>query len=372
MHRTVLPCDLIRYRLLYLFLGVLTAGLFAPVASALETTRTLHFVNGSRKAVVLVSYDEVGLTYRQSKKETKVSWQELTAASSFLARKELTPYDDASKRVKLADFARELRLYPEAMEQYEIALALGGLDENSFEDIAAAVEKEEVTWLTSRIDTLLKSRAEPEQCLSAIKRLRVRYPTHKRNAEYQPHIEELVSILAKRKQGEVDAAKAKVDSADLAKLRKKVDKLLARKKKALLKAKELQDAAPTAIARRSISGVKKCLIEPKGAEKYYKRARGNLRDLVRVDKDFQIVDGKQIQKEYDAIAGELIECFLPVARLYMKERNYRGAVKMVQKILFYDPIHEEALEMARIIRKNRIHFKASDRSGIKGPIVTGG
>jgi hypothetical protein len=57
--------------------------------------------------------------------------------------------------------------------------------------------------------------------------------------------------------------------------------------------------------------------------------------------------------------------------MMMRERNYRGALKMVQKILFYDPIHEEALDMAREIRKKRITFKASDITGIRGPIVTG-
>ena len=77
-----------------------------------------------------------------------------------------------------------------------------------------------------------------------------------------------------------------------------------------------------------------------------------------------------MQPQFASYMATVSRGYLPVARLYMRGRNYKGAVRTVQKILFYDPIHEEALEMARVIRKNRITFKASDITGIRGPIVT--
>ncbi|MHC4940429.1 MAG: hypothetical protein ACYTHK_15930 [Planctomycetota bacterium] len=345
-------------------------GVLAAVAAA-GPTRTIEFKTGKKKTVALEKFDEERLTFSQAGKQTAVAWEELKPASAFAARKELTPYDDAAQRIGLAEFGLRLKLFPEAMEQYEIALALGGLDEGAFEKKAEEVEKAEIAYLTGRIDELLKKKAEPADCLRAIKRLKERYPDHPRNEEYQPRIQELVDILAKRKQSELDDAAQKKLGKEQAALRAKIDKLQEKKVTSLRKAATMQQEALPYVERRTISGLKKKLLEPRGAEREFKKARACLREMVKVDKEFTIIKRKEIQDEYDAIAAQLIECYLPVARLYMRERNYKRAVETVQKILFYDPIHEEALEMARIIRKNRITFKASDRTGIKGPIVTG-
>lgn len=339
--------------------------------AAAGPTRTIEFKTGKKKTVVLDKFDEQGLTFSQAGTQSVVAWDKLTPVSAFGARKELTSYDDAAQRIGLAEFGLRLKLFPEAMEQYEIALALGGLDEAAFEAKAKQVEKAEIAYLTGRIDELLKRKAEPAVCLQAIKRLKQRYPDHPKNAAYQPRIQELVDILAKRKQAELDDATQEKESKESAALRKRIDKLQTKKVTALRKAATMQQESLPLIERRTISGLKKKLLEPRGAERQYKRARACLRDMVKIDPQFTIVKRKQVQDEYDAIAAQLIACYLPVARLYMRERNYKRAVETVQKILFYDPIHEEALEMARIIRKNRITFKASDRSGIKGPIVTG-
>jgi len=361
---TFLILDMMLLRTLFL-VGALAA------AAAAGPTRTIELKDGKKKTVVLEKFDEKGLTFSQAGKQTTVAWDELTPASAYEARKELTPYDDAAARVGLGEFARARRLYPEALEQFEIALALGGLDEAGFEAKAKQVEKEEIAFLTARIDELLASKAEPAVCLAAIKRLKERYPDHAKNAVYQPRIEELVAVLAERKQAVVNEEKQAEESAELTALREQIDKLQEKKAAALREAAELRQASLEYIERRTISGVKKTLLEPRGAERELKKARRYLRDMVQVDREFRIVDKKQVQDEWDAIAAQLIECYLPVARLYMRERNYKRAVETVQKILFYDPIHEEALEMARIIKQNRITFKASDRTGIKGPIVTG-
>jgi len=348
---------------------LLLTALFAGAALA-GPTRTIHLQDGGKKTVVLEKFDETGLTFSQSGDETTVAWSELTPASAYEARKELTPYDDAAERVRLADFARGLQLYPEAMEQFEIALALGGLDEAAFEKKAKQVRKEEVAFLTGRIEALLASKAEPEACLAAIKRLKERYPAHPKNEEYQPRIQELVDVLAKEKQAKVDAQEKKADSEELAELREELSRYQEMKVRFLREAAELQEEAKKYVERRSISGIKKKLLEPRGAEREYKKARDCLRAMVKVDREFLVIDKAEIQKEWDTIAARLIECYLPVARQYMRGRNYKGAVETVQKILFYDPIHEEALEMARIIKKNRITFRASDITGIRGPIVT--
>jgi len=338
--------------------------------AAAGPTRTVQFKDGKKKTVVLEWCDDAKLVYSQAGRKTEIEWSKLMPASAYEARKELTSYDDADARVALAEFARGLKLFPEAMEQYEIALALGGLDERSFEKKAESLEKEEIAYLTGLIDALLKSKAEPTTCLTAIKRLKERYPDHPKNDDYTPHIQALVDILAKAKQSENDAREQAVESKEMAELRKKLDKLQAKRVKAQAKAKKLRGESADPIAKRSISGVKKKLLAPRGAEKYYKEIRKLLRDMYKVDRQFRIIDKKELQKADDATAAALVECYVPVARLLMRERNYKSAAKMVEKILFYDPIHEEALDMGREIRKKRIHFKASDITGIKGPIVT--
>ena len=123
--------------------AALLVGLMAAIAAA-GTTRTIQFKDGKKKTVVLEECDDAGLVYSQAGNKTEIKWDELMAASAYEARKELTSYDDADARLALAEFARGLKLYPEAMEQYEIALALGGLDESSFEKKAEALQKEEI------------------------------------------------------------------------------------------------------------------------------------------------------------------------------------------------------------------------------------
>ena len=344
-------------------------GLLVAVAAA-GPTRTIEFADGRKKTVVLEACNDNVLTYSQAGRKTEVAWSALKPRSAYTARKELTSYDDAAKRLDLAEFARGLKLFPEAIEEYEIAHALGAIDEAAYDEKEKEVAKEEVAYLTAKIDTLLKSKAEPTVCLDAIKRLKSRYPSHAKNDEYAPHIKALVKILAQRKETEQNKIVEAKESKELAALRKEVEKREAKIVKALSKAEKVRENAPDAIKKRSISGIKKALIEPRGAERYYKQARKLLRGLARLDRQFRIVDRKKLQKRFDAIAIDLVDCYLPVARMLMRDRNYKGAARMVEKILFYDPINEEALEMGREIRKRRITFKASDITGIKGPIVT--
>ena len=101
------------------------------------------------------------------------------------------------------------------------------------------------------------------------------------------------------------------------------------------------------------------------------QARKRLRNIARLDQHGLIVSREEIQSEYAAIEKLLIDCYLKVARILLQERNYKGAVEYVRKILLYDPIHEEALEMVEEIRKNRITFKLSDITNAR-PRVTGG
>jgi tetratricopeptide (TPR) repeat protein len=336
-----------------------------------EETRSLTFKDGKRKSAVLESFDAAGITVRIGGRRRTLDWSDLTPASAYRARAALTPYDDGAARLELSLFATGLRLYPEALEQLEIALALGGLDEAAFEKREAEIEDLEVEYLCRRIDELLLDGSDPRTCLQAIKRLRERYPENENNAAYEGHVDALVRKLAQEameKQAEETRA---AEDAELAGLRRGVQKIQARKRKALEKAEALRKESEPAIEKGQVSRVKRKLVEPSGAERYYKKARSHLRALARLDKHFRIVEKDALQKEYEAIEKRLIECYLGVARILMKGRNYKGAVEYVRKILYYDPIHEEALEMVEEIRRNRITFKLSDITNAR-PRVTGG
>jgi hypothetical protein len=67
----------------------------------------------------------------------------------------------------------------------------------------------------------------------------------------------------------------------------------------------------------------------------------------------------------------LVACYLEVAKMLLSQRNYKGTIPYVQKILYYDPIHEEALDMVETIRKNRITFRVSELTNAH-PRVSGG
>jgi hypothetical protein len=342
----------------------------AAAASAAEPL-TLVLKDGNKRTVTPLSFDADGLLAKYGSDEVRFPWEDLVPESAYSARKALTPYDDGTAILDLSRFARGLRLYPEAMEQLEIALALGGLDEKGFETEQKEVAEEEIGFLTATIDSLLETEAEPERCLAAIKRLRERYPGSEANATYEQHVKELVQALAEEKQAGEDAAAKKADDKAMAKLKEAVGKEQGRKEQALANAAALIKEADPAIELRQVSRVKRKLLEPQGAEKQLKNARKNLRNIAKLDPEGLLVSRDDLKKEYGSIEKSLIDCYLKVARILMKERAYKGAVEYVRKILLYDPIHEEALEMVEEIRKNRISFRLSEITNAR-PRVTGG
>lgn len=344
--------------------------LLAGAASAAEPL-ILQLKDGNKRTVEPLSFDADGLTAKYGSEEVRYPWGDLVPASAYAARKALTPFDDGTRILDLSRFARSLKLYPEAMEQLEIALALGGLDEGAFEKEQKEVATEEVEFLTATIDSLLETEAEPERCLAAIKRLRERYPSDEANAKYEPHVKDLVQALADEKQAAEDAAAKKADDKAMAKLNEAIRKEQVRKLEALATAAQLREESKPAIEQRVVSRVKKKLVEPMGAEKYLKEARKRLRNIAKLDPQGLVVARADIQKEYTAIEADLVACYLEVARILMKERAYKGAIEYIRKILLYDPIHEEALEMVEEIRKNRISFRLSEITNAR-PRVTGG
>ncbi len=344
--------------------------LLAASAAAAEPL-TLVLKDGNKRTVNPLSFDADGLLAKYGAEDVKFAWNDLTGESAYAARKALTAYDDGAAILDLSRFARGLALFPEALEQLEIALALGGLDEAAFENEQKEVAAEEVEFLTATIDNLLETEAEPLRCLAAIKRLKERHPSDEANATYEPRVKELVQALAEEEQAEEDATAKKADDKAMAKLREAVGKEQARKEQALATAAQFRKEADPAIELRQVSRVKRKLVEPQGAERFLKDARKRLRNIAKLDPQGLLVPREDLQKEYASIEKLLIDCYVQVARILMKERAYKGAVEYVRKILLYDPIHEEALSMVDEIRKNRITFKASDISNAR-PRATGG
>jgi len=158
------------------------AVLLALAVTATATDQlTLVLKDGNKRTVTPLSFDETGLAAKYGADEVRYPWADLAPDSAYAARKALTPYNDGAAILDLSRFARRLQLYPEAIEQLEIALALGGLDEAAFEKERKEVAAEEIDFLTATIDSLLETDAEPEECLAAIKRLKERYPDDEAN-----------------------------------------------------------------------------------------------------------------------------------------------------------------------------------------------
>jgi len=245
-------------------LAVLLA--LAAAAGAAEQM-TLVLKDGNKRTVTPLSFDAEGLAAKYGADEVRYPWADLAPDSAYSARRALTPYSDGTAILDLSRFARRLRLYPEAVEQLEIALALGGLDEAAFEKERKELAGEEIDFLTAMIDNLLETEAEPEQCLAAIKRLRERYPDDEANKKYEPHVKGLVQAIAEEKQAGEDAAAKKADDKALSKLQEAVGKEQARKEQALANVAGLMKELEPAIELWQVSRVKRKLLEPQGAEK---------------------------------------------------------------------------------------------------------
>jgi len=351
---------------------ILLAALALPGALALAgRTMTIIEKDGKKRVVELESFDDAGLTYEQGGSRETVAWNELAPRSAYEVRKALTPFDDAVQRRKLSRFAAERHLYPEAIEQLEIAAALGGIDEAGYEKRERELREAEILYLRLRIDKLLASKAEPEACLAAIKRLKERYPNNEATRAYEPRIQELVDRIAKRKQAALDKKEQKKVDREFARLQRRVAKEDAERKEDFERGEKLFKESDEAIEMRQVSRIKKKLLMPRGAERYYKKARRHLRNLARIDREGRVIPKAELQKQYDLIGDRLVECYLRVARSSMRQRNYKSAAEFVRKVLYYDPINEEALDMVEEIRKNRITFKLSEITNAR-PRVTGG
>ncbi len=346
--------------------------LVAVTVSAAAGSMTIVLRDGKKKRTVTpLRFDEIGLTARSGSDEVVFPWEKLTPESAFAARNSLTSFESGTARLGLAEFALRLGLFEHGQAEFEVAQALGALTEAEFEKKLAALRTSELGYYKRRIDGLLKKNVEPRRCLELIKKLKERYPDDAVVKAYEPAVEKLVDKIADKADAKVEADQKRIEDKATARLRKAVMKLVAKKTKAMAKADALMAEAPAAIKLRQVSRVKKKLVEPAGAERYLKRARKYLRQIAKVDKKFEIVKKAAIQAEYEAIEKKMLACYLDTARILMKERNYKGASEYVRKILYYDPIHEEALEMVKQIRKNRIRFKMSDITNAR-PRVSGG
>jgi tetratricopeptide (TPR) repeat protein len=320
-------------------------------AAAADQQLALEFADGTTKTMTVSVCDDLGVFIGSGAQRSRIAWARLTPACALRVRAALTPPMDVEARRELAEFARRLKLYPEAIEAWQIVLALGGIDAAGFRTHQEELAAEEQEYLCSRIDALLASGEEPVMCLAAIRSLAARYPDHPANAKYEPRIAKLEEAVA--------AAGPGPDALALASLREEIRKLTAEKAEHLEKADALRRQAVPAIEKEQLSRIRKLLLEPKGAELHYKRARGCLRSMARADKRFQVTVRDELQKEFDRIGRELIDCYLTVARPLLRQRNYKGTVEYVRQVLLLDPIHEEALKMVEEIRKNRIHFESS-------------
>jgi len=343
------------------------------VLAALSTAAPLELArrDGRRFAAEPVSYDDAGVVVARGGKEERIAWRDLEPASALAARKALVSFEDGAGRLQLSEFAASLGLFPEAIAELEVALALGAVAEAEFEARRKELEEAELLFLATEIDRLLETGAEPEECLAAIRRLKDRYPDHPLHERYAPAVRELVDALAKQAEETRLQAEAASGKAALDERAKKIAALDKKKAQALLEARKLFEAGVEAAEKGQVSRARNRLVEPLGAERRYKEARELLRKIARADPDFQVVTKDGLRKEYDAIEASLIDCYLRVARVLLRERNYKGAAEYVRKILLYDPIHEEALAMAEEIRRNRIQLKLSDITNTK-PRVSGG
>ncbi|MFQ5844836.1 MAG: hypothetical protein ACE5JG_07600 [Planctomycetota bacterium] len=346
--------------------------LFVASAAVAGPALDLHFKDGRKVTATVSAHDAETVTLGTGATQRKVRWAELRPESAFRARRALTPYDDGPARLRLSEFAAAHRLFPQALEELEVTLALGGLTEDQFERRARALREAEVEALSEKIESCLEKGEEPAVTLDAIKALRKRYPDHPINRIYEPLVKQLVGKLEKSARSLQEAERRIEDAAAVADLKQHLAPVRRKVDRALAKAAELKEKGLQAAARDVVSGTRKKLVDERiGAVAWFKKARTSLRKLAKLDRGFRVLDREALRKEYDRIEKDLVDCYLTAARVYLGQRNYKRAALYVYKVLLYDPIHEEALEMKEEIGRNRIRFKASDITNAR-PRQTGG
>lgn len=348
---------------LLLALGILLAAAAPLWASGDERPVDLPLVNGKTlNGVVKSATREEVVLETGPDKIRRIPVSSLTPLGVYRVRAALAPPADGEARKRLAELAADLGLFVEARVEYEKALALGALDERTFNKAVRGAEIHAVKQGASFARKQAES-GDLEGALDTATKLRLHFSA----APNAPEINKLVNDLLKLvRELDEEAAEMKAELDEAMSDIKKNKEILRRKAEGQNQLAQGLEAAQDAAEARERGAVSKARKATEKADEYLRDARRNFGRLVRIlpRGDELLVDVKKKLVELDRAQFELL--FEMAWFEWAESKTYTRAEEYAARASYIDPVHPELMELRDELVSSRIRYRLSDVTNARG------
>lgn len=285
----------------------------------------------------------------------------------FRARQALAPPADGEARLELAHLAMDMGLHVEARIEFEKALALGAMDEETF---AAALAQAERTAVEVGM-AAARHQAEAGDCEGALeiaRRLRLEFA----DAASAGEVETLVKdLLARIEEIEAEAAR---ERAALEKVQRGVHRkkeIFSRQTKAMDLMREGKHHADLSTAARTQGSVTRARKAAELADERYMEARRHLGRLRRV-LDRESSERIEVLQALDKLDREQFALLFGMASFLFHEAGaISHAERYVARASYLDPVDPDLVELRDLILSRRIRYRLSDMTNARGTVSGG-
>jgi len=336
----------------------------ASVATAADDILTLK----NDKIVVgqIKSLDEKGVTVVTKDGEAKYDWAALVPRCQYEVRSDHLGEKDADGHAGLADFCLDNRLFAEARSEANIAKALGYDDRKALAGFLATVNQAEADYTFAKVEQLIAEQ-DFDKAREEIRRFLRQAPP----SDFTDRARAMVADLIRRRDAQIIRNEEEKKLA--VKLEKK-QKLTERIEKLTAEVKKYRDAATTAYAEgvryHNLGNITRAKKGYEACEHFLFRAHHTLSRIQRLVRRGATFD--KASEEKSAIRARLVEVYLGLARLHVSQRNYKRGMPFLLKVLFLDPVNEEALILRDKVNANWLRTSARRLTNTPGVRVTSG
>jgi len=338
--------------------------LMATTAAAADDILTLK--NGRIVVGQIKSLDEKGVTVAARDGEAKYDWDSLLPRCQYEIRSDHLGEKDADGHASLADFCLDHRLFAEARAEANIAKALGYENKKALAAFIATVNQTEAEFTFAKIEQLIAEESFDEAREEIRRFLRQAPPS-----SHTDRARALVADLIRRRDSQILREE---EEKKVAEQLEKKKMLTERIEKLTADVKKYRDAATAAYAEgvryHTLGNVTRARKGYEASEQLLFRAHHILSRIQRLVRRGTTYD--KASEEKTAIRGKLVEVYLGLARLLVGQRNFKRGMPYILKVLFLDPVNEEALNLRAEVDSKWLRTSARRLTNTPGVRVTSG
>lgn len=349
------------------FLLALCCLLALPVPTAwAKDTRpvTLPLTNGKSLTGVVEDADGREVVVRLGPEQVRrIPWSRLAPMGYYRVKRALAPAADGKARLHLAELAVDLGLYVEAREEYEKALALGGIKKRDFDKAVDGAERAAVVNGIRYAERLADS-GDLEGAMEIARKLKLHFAT----AGNAAAVGKLVASLVKRVQSlDKQAVKEQAELERVIVEGKREKEILRRKTKALDRVKNALSLKPEWEKYKDRGSLTKARRLADQMDEMFQEARIDLGRLRRI-----LPRAHEARKEVLAQLTRLdkaqFDLRLAMAEYEKDATAWNKAERWAAKASYIDPVHPDLVELRDYLMTNRIRYRLSDITNARGRV----